>query len=130
MLSIEKSSKDGIENSQYKKHYDEENLYIIKEKGKQLAYISFKMKDDTTMWLYMIEVIEKGKGIGRKVIKYLNKHFSLERIEGFVLCEKRAYLFWESLGSNVYYIAEEGYDIDELIDAELESPFILDRIKM
>ncbi|GAB6431429.1 hypothetical protein bcgnr5372_46350 [Bacillus luti] len=125
MLSIEKLSKDGIENSQYKKHYDEENLYIIKENGKQIAYISFKMKDATTMWLYMIEVIEKGKGLGKNIIKFLSNHFSLDRIEGFVLCEKRAHLFWESLGADVYYVAKEGYGIDEIIDAELDSPFAL-----
>lgn len=125
MISIEKFSKDSMIDSQYKKHYDDDNLYILKENGKKIAYVSFIMKDDATMWLYMIEVIEKGKGIGRNIINYLTKHFSLERIEGFVLCERRSYLFWESLGAKIYYVVEQSYDIDEILDAGIESPFIL-----
>lgn len=125
MLNIAKQGKDVIADNPYREYYNEEHLYVVKEDEKEVAYLSFLINDDNTMYLYMIEVIEKGKGIGRNIIKHLINYYSLESIKGFVLDEKRAYIFWRSLGAEIYYVDVEGYEIEELLEDGLDSSFIL-----
>lgn len=124
MFSIESINEDEIISRQYKKHYNN-NSHVVKSDSKIVAYVTFTMKNKSVMWLDMIEVIPKEKKLGTKIIKFFFQHFSLEKIEGFILCENRAYRFWNSLGAEIYYIHEEEYEIEELIDAGLESPFTL-----
>ncbi|PLS19428.1 hypothetical protein CVD28_03155 [Bacillus sp. M6-12] len=124
MLSIKPVFMTDIENTEYEQ---KSNLdaYMILKSNKPVAYVWFDIKDNT-MDLGMIEVIEKGKGLGTEIIYFLFEYFSLEKITGFVLCEERAYRFWDKLGATFYYVEEEGYiDIYELLDAELQSAFTL-----
>lgn len=122
MLRIEKVDEHNIKNNEYK---HEPHSYVIIENNQHMAYLHFRMKDSQVMWLDMIEVIEKRKGLGTKIIYFLFQHFGLQKIEGFSFCEERAYRFWEQLGAKFYYVEEEGYEIDELLDTGLESPFTL-----
>jgi hypothetical protein len=115
--------------SKYKK-YGRKHLYAIMDRDEVVAYAAFKMKMDKVLWLDVIEVIRKESGTGTKIVHFFFQYFSLEKIEGLIMCEERAYRFWERLGAEIYYIDEEGYAIDELIDAELESPFTLSAVKL
>lgn len=125
MLKIQSITSNDVLDSEYKsqfKQYSNKDLYAILQNGEVIAYATFKI-DNSIMWLNMIEVIAKGNGLGKDIIAFLFEYYSLDKIKGFVLCEERALRFWNKLGADIYYIDYEGYEIEEIIDAELESPF-------
>lgn len=124
MYRIERAEESDIQNSEYGSKNSTYNAYSIVEGDKPIAYMWFEVKN-SVMHLTLFEVIEKSKGTGTKIIHFLFEHLSLSKIEGFSMCEQRAYRFWERLGAKFYYVEEEGYEIDELLDAEIESPFTL-----
>lgn len=80
------------------------------------------------MWLDMIEVIDKRRGLGSEIINFFFHYFSLVKIEGFSLCEERAIRFWNRLGADIYYLDYEGYEIEEIVDAGVETPFALKNV--
>lgn len=123
MLTIKSITKVEIIDSKYVIDYND-NLYSIDNNGETIAYATFRIDDDV-MWLDMIEVIVKGKGLGRMIIDFFFQYFSLNKIKGLILCEKDAYHFWNKIGAEIYYIDVEGYGIDELLESGLESPFVL-----
>lgn len=123
MFTIRQIDKDEIVNSHYVINY-KDNLHAICKNDELVAYATFRI-DSNIMWLDMIEAIKKG--FGTEIINFFWEYYSLEKIKGLILCEEKAYRFWDKLGANIYYIAEEGYEIEELIDAGLESPFVLNR---
>lgn len=121
-MRIEKVNEKQNQNSPYP---DDSDSFVMIEGNKPIAYLSFNMKSEKVMWLDLIQVLDKRKGWGTKIVHFLFQHFDLERIEGFSFCEEEAYRFWTTLGAKFYYVEEEGYNIDELLDAGLESPFTL-----
>ncbi|MFW5962675.1 MAG: hypothetical protein ACOCQR_03565 [bacterium] len=95
---IEKRSED-IEKMQYRKP-EKDGFAVLNDDNEEVAYIWFILKDKT-MDIEMLEVIDKGKGIGRKIIEFIFNNFSIDIIEGRSLYEQslRSFYFWESLGA-------------------------------
>lgn len=112
-------------NTKYHKGYESLNPHIVTHNKKVMAYLWFRHQGERIQ-LNMIEVVEKRKGVGESVIEFLFNHYGIDEINGFVLCEVRAYDFWRKLGASIYHIDVEGYeDGEELVDAGIESPFSL-----
>lgn len=122
MFSIKPINKNEVANSQYVKDYNNDLYSITNNNGDTIAYVTFRI-DNNIMWLDMIEVVNKEKGLGREIVNFLSENYSVSQIKGFILCEERALYFWNKLGAEIYYIDVEGYEIEELVDAGLESPF-------
>lgn len=125
MITIKSINKNEVVNSEHVIKYSE-NLYAIESNGKTVAYATFTINNNI-MLLDMIEVVEKGKGLGGIIVDFFFGYFSLDKIKGLILCEEGAYNFWKKMGAEIYYIDVEGYEIYELIDSRLESPFVLNR---
>ena len=127
MFEIRQIKNKELQNTSYHEEYASLAPYMVTSNGKVVAYLWFRFQGES-LYLYMIEVIKKRKGIGEKVIEFLFNHYGIDEISGFILSELRAYNFWEKVGASIYYIDVEGYqDGEELVDAGIESPFTLSK---
>lgn len=123
MYTLEESKIEYPHNPLVTYQHNDKKINVIQE-GKVIATAIIEVKESEA-YLFNIEVFDKRKGHGRKIIKQLMEHFNLELLKGASSSTFEAYLFWQSLGAEFYFVKEEGFTIEELVDAEIESPFIL-----
>lgn len=99
---------------------------ILNDDDTVLGYVwtITNLNQSRNMYVSMIEVIDKGKGIGTQIIDFLFNEFSLETMWGNILREPndRAFYFWESLGAEFQtkHLLE-----DLLLNTKKEISFIL-----
>lgn len=104
---------------------DYEPYIIVDNKGTPLCYL-WTPKLENPLYIEMIEVIDKEKGIGTQVVRFLFKELNLNEIFGEVMrtTSERPYYFWESLG------AEFECHIDDAFDSGYKIPFCLDNSQL
>lgn len=77
--------------------------FLIYKDNKIIGFVCGELKENGNLFIDLIEVLNKGCGLGRQVIYELFKQLKLETISGTVLYESnhRPFYFWKSLGADI-----------------------------
>lgn len=92
---------------------------ILDDTGKTIAYAWYELRADNSLYMDMIEVLEKENGHGTAIVRHLFNTLKIDRITGSVLLEEgmRPYYFWESLGA-VMNVEDEDHAYDYYIHGD------------
>ena len=95
------------------KHPEYPPKVIVDKNNEILGYIWYPVQD-SVLYADMLEVVQKGEGIGTNIVRFLFKKFNLICIKGCLLREEgeRSYHFWTSLGAEIE-VKLEDYEPDD-----------------
>jgi hypothetical protein len=93
--------------------WDGDAYAFVDKEGKYLGYLWFSVADEN-MNIDMIEIIDKGQGLGTKAIKFLFNRFDITSMSGMIKSNNIALSFWYSWHPSleVVYYGDSEYSED------------------
>ncbi len=87
-------------------HLNKINVFVYKDAKKILGLVSFKIKHENEIYIDFICAVESGKGIGKKLMRYL-AYFAYKNKVKYILShvstkDKKVMKFYESCGFKKY----------------------------